>query len=345
MPSLLQGFSAPVKLAAQRDNDTLAFLMANDSDSFNRWDAGQTLLINVLLALVEDYQQQREFALPEGLLTQFKAVLALADAEPALVAKMLTLPSENYLAAQQTVADVDGIHAARNFLRHTIATTFKADFTNLYQALNIKADYDFNADDMARRSLKNICLAYLMATDDPMQTQRCLMQMKQANNMTDMMAGLRLMADQTGPESETALRSFYEQWQGDRQVVDKWLAVQATSSQPDTLLRIKGLLKHPAVSLTNPNNVRSLIGQFCRNNPINFHAKDGSGYAFLADQICLLDDLNPQVAARQMGALGAWRQYDVARQALMKQAIQKIADKKDLSRDVYEIVTKYLAEA
>ncbi len=345
VPSLLQGFSAPVKLEAQQDNDTLAFLMANDSDSFNRWDAGQTLLINVLLALVDDYQQQRDFILPENLLPQFKSVLALADAEPALVAMMLTLPSENYLAAQQMGADVDGIHAAWNFLRKTLANAFKADFESLYQRLKSTKEYDFNATDMAQRSLKNVCLSYLMATDDPMQVQRCLMQMKQANNMTDRMAGLRLMADQAGPESETALRSFYEQWQGDRQVVDKWLTVQAISSQPDTLIRIKGLLKHPAVSLTNPNNVRALIGQFCRNNPINFHAKDGSGYTFLADQICQLDDLNAQVAARQMGALGAWRQYDVARQTLMKSALQKIADKKDLSRDVYEIVTKYLAES
>ena len=343
-PSLLQGFSAPVTLATQRDNATLAFLMAHDSDSFNRWDAGQALLINILLGLVEDYQQQRELVLAEDLLTQLKAVLALAESEPALVAKMLTLPSENYLAAQQTIADVDAIHAARNFMRQTIATIFKADFTSLYQILNINKTYDFNADDMARRSLKNVCLGYLMATDDPVQTQRCLQQMKQANNMTDRMAGLKLIADQAGPERDIALHSFYEQWQHDRQMVDKWLTVQAQSSLPDTLIRIKGLLKHPAVSITNPNNVRSLLGQFCRNNPINFHAKEGLAYAFLAEQICQLDDINPQVAARQLGALSAWRQYDVSRQELMKQALQTIADKKGLSRDVYEIVTKYLAD-
>ncbi len=344
VPSLLQGFSAPVKLVAQQDNDTLAFLMAHDSDNFNRWDAGQTLSINILLGLVADYQQQRALAVPELLLTQIAAVFVLAESDPALVSRMLILPSENYLAAQQKVADVDGIHAARTHLRKTIAQRFKAEFEALYQSLNTQKKYDFNADDMAQRDLKNVCLAYLMATGDPMQTQRCLKQMKQANNMTDRMAGLRLIADQAGPERETALRSFYEQWQHDRQVVDKWLTVQAQSNLPDTLIRIKGLLKHPAVSMTNPNNVRALIGQFCRNNPVNFHAKDGSGYAFLAEQICQLDDLNPQVAARQMGALGAWRQYDAERQALMKQALQTIADKKSLSKDVYEIVTKYLAD-
>ena len=141
------------------------------------------------------------------------------------------------------------------------------------------------------------------------------------------------------------MRAFYEQWQHDRQVVDKWLAVQAQSNLADTLLRVKGLMTHPAFNMTNPNNVRSLIGQFCRNNPINFHAIDGSGYQFLAEQIIVLDKLNPQIASRQLGAFNSWQQYDEVRQDLMKSALQNIADQEALSADVYEIVTKYLADA
>lgn len=343
VPSLLRGFSAPVKLQLTRSNDELAFLMANDSDSFNRWDAGQTLLINVLMSLVIDVQENNQLSLPKMLLEQMTKVLADAEHNPALVAKMLTLPSENYIAAQKQPADVDAIHTARNFLKRALAIKLKDQFLVIYQALNDNNAYQFNAADMAKRSLKNSCLSYLMASEDPMQTQRCLKQMKQSDNMTDTIAGLALLVEQSGPEREHALRAFYEQWQHDRQVVDKWITVQALATTSDTLIRVKALMKHPAFSMTNPNNVRALIGQFCRNNPVNFHAKDGSGYQFLAEQILVLDKLNPQVASRQMGAFNSWRQYDEQRQTLMKQALSSIAEQEGLSPDVYEIVTKYLA--
>jgi len=344
VPSILRGFSAPVRLEQIRTSSELAFLMANDSDSFNRWDAGQQLFINVLVDLVNAVQQGVGLSVPHVLMEQIENVLADASNNPALVAKMLSIPSENYLAAQIKPADVDAIHTARTFLKRTLANRFKAKFIAIYQNLNEqKKAYAFNAADMAQRSLKNTCLGFLMATQDPMQTQRCLKQMKDADNMTDLLAGLSLMADQKGHEAEHAIRAFYEQWKHDRQVVDKWLTVQALSSQADTLLRVKGLMKHPAFSMKNPNNVRAVIGQFCRNNPINFHAKDGSGYKFLAEQIIELNKLNPQIAARQLGAFNSWQQYDSERQAMIKQALQSIAAQEGLSPDVYEVVTKYLA--
>ena len=342
--SVLRGFSAPVMLKFERDDETLAFLMAHDRDSFNRWDAGQQLLIQIMLRMVEHYQSDSLLTVPEIVLERLQYVLDDQSIDPALVARMLTLPSENYLAAQMAIADVDAIHAVRKFVKQTIARRLKSGFNARYQALNQAQVYEFNAKQMAQRSLKNVCLGYLMATGDPMQTQRCLKQMKQADNMTDLLAGLRLIVDQPGPEREHALRAFYEQWQQDRQVVDKWLTVQAVSDLPDALLRVKGLLKHPAFSIKNPNNVRALIGQFCRHNPVHFHAKDGSGYRFLAEQILVLDKLNPQVAARQLGAFNSWRRYDAARQALMKKSLSDIAAVHDLSADVYEIVNKYLAD-
>ena len=345
VPSLLRGFSSPVKLAMDRSDAELAFLMANDSDSFNRWDAGQTLLINVLLRLIENVQQQQILTLPEGLIEQFGQVLTDDSIDPALIAKMLSIPSENYLAAQLSFADVDAIHTARQYLKKTIAAGLKQQFSDVYQRHSATVKYAFNALDMASRSLKNTCLSYLMASEDPMQTQRCLKQMKQSDNMTDTLTGLALLSDQAGPEGEHALRAFYEQWQHDRLVVDKWLTVQAQSTLPNTLLRVKGLMKHPAFSIKNPNNVRALIGQFCRNNPTNFHAKDGSGYQFLVEQILVLNQLNPQVAARMLGAFNSWRQYDAVRQVMMKQALNEIASQPNLSSDVYEVVNKYLADA
>ncbi|NOQ93396.1 MAG: aminopeptidase N, partial [Methylophaga sp.] len=344
VPSLLRGFSAPVKLAIQRSNAELEFLMANDTDSFNRWDAGQRLLINILLDLVRNVQLDQPLRFSNSLVEKLSDILTDAEMDPALIAKMLTLPSENYLAAQMPIADVDAIHTARQFLKNSLAHGLKQEFSDVYQQQNTTVKYEFNSVDMAKRSLKNLCLSYLVTTADPMQTQRCLKQMKQSDNMTDTISGLVALANQKGPEGEHALRAFYEQWQHDRLVVDKWLTVQAQSDLPDTLLRIKGLMKHPAFNMTNPNNVRALIGQFCRNNPINFHAKDGSGYEFLVDQIIVLNKLNPQVAARMLGAFNSWRHYDEARQMLMKNALMTIAEQKDLSSDVYEIVTKYLAD-
>ncbi len=342
--SLLRGFSAPVKVKGKQTNAKLAFLMAYDSDSFNRWDAGQSLLINVLLTLADDIQQQNSLSLPNDLIDQFRLILTDRELDPALIAKMLSLPTENYLAAQIKYADVDALHKARHFLKKTLANGLKEDLVNRYQQCDLSNKYQFNCDDMARRSLKNTCLSYLMATGDPMQIQRCLKQMKHSDNMTDTLAGLALLADQAGSEGERALAAFYDQWQHDRLVVDKWLTVQAQSNLPDTLSRVKKLMKHTAFNIKNPNNVRALIGQFCRNNPVNFHAKEGSGYRFLAEQILVLNQLNPQVAARMLGAFNCWRQYDEARQVLMKQSLSDIASHDGLSTDVYEVVTKYLAD-
>ena len=342
--SFLRGFSAPVKVNLTRTNKELTFLMANDSDSFCQWDAGQQLLINVLLQLAEKTSKGSALSLPTELVEQFGKLLKRGLSSPALAAKMLELPSENYLAGQKKPADVDAIHIARSYMKRELALSLKEDFSILYTALNTTDKYQFDAAEMAKRSLKNICLDYLVSTGDPMQAQRCLKQMKQSDNMTDTMSGLAVLVEHQGPEREHALRAFYEQWKGDRQVVDKWLAVQAQSSLKDTLLRVKSLMSHPAFNITNPNNVRSLIGQFCRNNAVNFHAIDGSGYQFLVEQILILDKLNPQIASRQMGAFNSWQQYDKRRQGMMRAALEKIAKQTDLSADVYEIVTKYLAD-
>ena len=342
--SFLRGFSAPVKVNLPRTNKELTFLMANDSDSFCQWDAGQQLLINVLLQLAEKTSKGSALSLPTELVEQFGKLLKRGLSSPALAAKMLELPSENYLAGQKKPADVDAIHIARSYMKRELALSLKEDFSILYTALNTTDKYQFDAAEMAKRSLKNICLDYLVSTGDPMQAQRCLKQMKQSDNMTDTMSGLAVLVEHQGPEREHALRAFYEQWKGDRQVVDKWLAVQAQSSLKDTLLRVKSLMSHPAFNITNPNNVRSLIGQFCRNNAVNFHAIDGSGYQFLVEQILILDKLNPQIASRQMGAFNSWQQYDQKRQGMMRAALEKIAKQTDLSADVYEIVTKYLAD-
>jgi aminopeptidase N len=170
----------------------------------------------------------------------------------------------------------------------------------------------------------------------------CLEQFDGANNMTDAMAALTALANTDCPERPLALERFYERWKRETLVMDKWLAVQATSRLPGTLREVRRLTGQPAFDLKNPNKVYALIRGFAANQ-VRFHAADGSGYAFLADQISALDPLNPQVAARLARAFDRWRKFDAGRQAHARAALERIRDAADLSKDTLEVVTKALA--
>jgi aminopeptidase N len=341
--SLLRGFSAPVKLEIERSDAELAFLFAHDPDPFNRWDAGQTLAINTLLTLIERVHNGKELALEDAFSDAFRATLEHDSLDPALITQALTLPSESYLADQCETVDVDAIHQAREFVRNALATRLQASFEAIYDRYNGSETYRFDADQMARRSLKNLCLGYLTESGDEHGHRRCLGQLQTANNMTDSLAALTALAQQNWDEREPRLAEFYRRWQHDVQVVDKWFSIQAGARLPDTLERVKTLLHHPAFRLTNPNKVRALIGRFCMGNPVRFHAADGAGYRFLADRVIELDRINPQMAARLVSALSRWKRYDPGRQELMRGQLQGILEQRQVSRDVYEIVSKSLS--
>jgi aminopeptidase N len=162
--------------------------------------------------------------------------------------------------------------------------------------------------------------------------------------MTDQIAALACITEgEEGAAREQALDAFYRQWAREPLVMDKWFALQARSESPGTLARVRGLMSHPAYDPRNPNRIRALVGSFCQGNPLRFHASDGSGYAFLRDEVLRLDRQNPQVAARLLGALNRWRKYDAARQALMRATLREILAGPGLSRDVYEVASKALA--
>ncbi len=340
--SIGRGFSAPVKFKRDLANRELAFLLAHDSDDFNRWDAGQQLAINHLLALIAEHQQQREMHLSDEVIDAYRQALTDPQIDKALLARIMTLPSESYIADQMDVVDVEAIHAAREFMRHSLAQALREELLQTYQANQSRGAYRFHAEDMAQRNLKNKALAYLMALSDGALQQLCIEQYRRGDNMTDVMAALSLLADVAGPAREEALADFYSRWQHDPQVVEKWLAIQAGSSLPDTLQQVQALIQHPAFSLQNPNKVRALIGRFCAGNPVNFHAADGAGYRFLADRVLELDPLNPSIAARLVQTLSRWRRYDADRQALMRQQLERIVAQKGLSNDVYEIASRSL---
>ena len=170
----------------------------------------------------------------------------------------------------------------------------------------------------------------------------CEQQFSQADNMTDVLGALRPLANTECPERQTALAGFYEKWKHEPLVVNKWLAIQAGSRLPGALSEVKQLLDHPAFEIKNPNKVRALIGGFCHGNPVRFHDASGAGYEFLAEQVLRLDAFNPQVAARVVGAFNRWRKYDPQRQGLMQAQLQRIESTPELSKHVYEIVSKAL---
>jgi aminopeptidase N len=329
VPSLLRGFSAPVILNYPYTEDELLHLMARDDDAFNRWEAGQRLATTTILG--------SKGAPSAGFLAAAKNVLG--DPDPAFAAEALNLPSETFLAEQLEVVDPDALHEARNRLRRELGRALKEDFRRRYESLDTKAPYSPDAASAGRRALRNLCLGYLVETGE---TALAYAQFRSADNMTDALAALGALANADCPERQPALDAFYEKWQNEPLVVDKWLAVQATSRLPGTLARVHELLSHPAFDIKVPNKVYALIRAFASNH-VRFHAADGAGYAFLADQVIALDALNPQVAARMARGLDRWRKFDAKRQARAQAALQRIRDREGLTRDVAEIVTKALA--
>jgi aminopeptidase N len=342
VPSLLRGFSAPVKLEYASSDEELMFLMAYDQDPFNRWDAAHSLAQRTLLLLLQGRRKGEELTLSEGFVAAFRQALTDRRADQALLSEVLTLPSESTLGDQLEVVDVEGIHAVREWLKTRLAEVLKEELLAVYRANASSGPYAIEPADIARRSLRNLALNYLMQLDDPSIRQLCMEQFQSGDNMTDRMAALTALAHCDCPERPQALAAFEARWRDDPLVMDKWFAVQASSKLPGTLQAVKQLMLHPAFSLRNPNKVRSLVGVFCSANLIGFHAADGSGYAFLADQVIALDKLNPQVAARMLRLMSRWRRYDPARQRLMQAEFERVLAQPGVSRDVFEITSKSL---
>jgi aminopeptidase N len=340
--SILRGFSAPVKLVMERSPDELAFLLSHDSDTFNRWEAGQQLAGKIITGLIADIQNGRDMHVNPIMINAFKQVLEQPWDDSSYFSLLLSLPSETYLAEQMQVVDVEAIHAAREFVTLTLAEQLQTQFQALYKKNHKDESGKFDAGAIGRRRIKNICLSYLSKLENNNIHQLSQQQFNNAKNMTDQMAALTVIVNNPHPAKQKSLDSFYYQWKAEALVIDKWFALQASSSMPDTFATVQALMQHPAFDLRNPNRVRSLIGAFSQANPLHFHAANGQGYQFLADQIIALNTLNPQVASRMVGALTSWRRFDEGRQALMKAQLERIITTEAISKDVYEVASKSL---
>lgn len=347
VPSLLRGFSAPVKLHYGYSREELVFLMKYDSDGFNRWDAGQKLAIAALQKNIQAYQAGDALSLDEMLIDTLRGLLTDDALDKGMLARMLMMPSEAYLGELVAPVDVDAIHSARQFVRVELAKALRNELFDCYQENLSDEDYRPDADEIARRSLKNMCLGYLMLLGEAQVLTLCAAQFRDSNNMTDSNAALSALvhSNYDGAFMEVkaaALDAFYNEWKKDPLVVDQWFSVQASDPSEGVFERVQALMAHEAFDINNPNKVRSLIGVFCNQNRAHFHRADGAGYRFLADRVIELDRKNPQVAARLLTPLTRWRKLTADRSGLMQQQLQRIKAQSALSKDVLEVVSKSL---
>lgn len=341
--SVLRSFSAPVKLNYEQTRSQLAILSEHDRDAFNRYEAGQTLALQTMLLLINDYQANQPLIVPADLLECYSKLLADESVDEFLLSDMLSLPTEHYIGEQMPVVQVDAIHAVRKHLIVAIANHLEKQLLNRYQRYqSVATTGQFDVRSIGQRQLKNRCLTYLLATDKHIQLGLNQFHQALTLRMADTLPVFKALTNLDFSQRLEIISTFYDAWKKDALVIDKWLAVQAACQLPGALQQVKALMRHPAFDIQNPNKVYALIGTYAHQNPVSFHAVSGEGYAFLGSAVAQLDKLNPQVAARMVKPLTAWKRYDKERQILMKNQLKSLLDVSSLSRDVYELVTKSL---
>ena len=344
VPSLLRGFSAPIRLSYALGETDLVTLIAHDSDSFNRWQAAQSYATRLLLRSVDLIRAGKAPSHDDSFVEALQHVLDDALADPAFAAQVITLPGEADIAREiGEDVDPDAIYKARKALREMIGKALGPTLLEIYEKLAENGPYSPDAAAAGRRALRNTALDLYTAGRSEEGCMLALRQFESANTMTDEIAALGVLATTPGEQRENALEAFYRTHAGDALVIDKWFILQATIPESDTLARIKRLMEHPAFSLSNPNRVRSLIGAFATANQTRFNALDGSGYDFLADIVIELDRKNPQVAARLLAAFKSWRALEAARRSLAEAALRRVAAVAGLSPDVKDIAERSLA--
>lgn len=340
IPSLLGDFSAPVKLEYAYEERELAFIIKHDEDGFNRWDKSQELscaLIEKLLA-----SSDTSFVLPDIFKETYQEILSDEKTDPALLAQLIALPSFYYIAENLPSVDVEKLNKILSHLRQAIAAEFKEKFMQIYERCAREDNGDFESKCIGYRALKNVCLGMLGRVHDEKVIALIETQYRKAKNMTDRIGALWAINHSTHAMRQVLLDEFYEKYQSDNLVVDKWFALQAQSELPNTLEKIQALMQHKAFDMKNPNKIYALLRTFGASNPMIFHEPNGKGYQFLAEQVIRLNQDNPQVAARILEPLTQWKKLDKKHAELMKRSLELIKKQEKLSEDVYEIVSKSL---
>ena len=378
VPSLLRDFSAPVIIDYTYQDQDLALLSAHDTNAFVRWEAGQELASRQILKMAQHWRQTGTTGTVDAIvLSAWAATLNDPALDSGFRARALNLPAEKTLTERMTPMDPLAVSVARRALRAALGGACSTSLRAIYETHSTPGDYSPAPLPAGRRALKNLALSYLVAGAEALQENPkpsvgveasgagaktlstaaeaaltrhqseanalVLEQFEQATNMTDRMAAFSISV-QEAPKDKAleVIQRFYEAWQHDALVVDKWFGVQAASPKAN-VATIQALMTHPAFTLRNPNRARAVIFMFCIGNPSGLHAEDGSGYRFWAEQVLALDAINPEIAARLARAFDHWARFIPSVQAQMRVQLQRVATHKGLSRNTLEIVSKALA--
>jgi aminopeptidase N len=361
VPSILRGFTAPIILDYDYSEAQLLTLLAHDSDAFNRWEAGQRLAMRFCMDAIDSGALRADSMRADGhfsskfanseLVRALGSVLRDPRLDAAFKELVLTLPSETMIAEQLDIVDPQLVHALREQMRVALARALREDWIAAFEANKDTGGYSPDATSTGRRALANlaltmICLGSDEAADQEIWHGKTYQRFKVATNMTDRFGALSALVASRSVHAEPALARFHTQFKSEALVIDKWFALQAGASDAggDVLPKVRALMNHPDFQLKNPNRARSLIFSYCSANPGGFHRTDAAGYVFWADQVLALDAINPQVAARLARALDRWKKLSAPYRDAAQHAIERVAAKADLSKDVREVVSRALAD-
>ena len=344
VPSLLRGFSAPVNVTLDLSDRDLEFLMGHDSDTFNRWQAANTYATRTLMQLTTAFGEGKRSSRGTGFAKALGQTIADERLDPAYRAELLKLPSQADVARELgRNVDPEHIFRAHRQLLRQVGTVLGPTLEDIYRRMTPKKEaFSPDAASAGRRALRNAALTLLTARGKAADYARLANHFFKATNMTDEAFALFQLAASDVPERPKALEHFFERWKADHLVIDTWFAAQAQSPLPRAFAEIEALTRHPLFALTAPNKVRALVGNFAVGNPLQFNRADGAGYDFVVSQVIALDQFNPQIAARILGAFRGFRALETKRRSLARKALQRVAKAQKTSRDVYEIVSKML---
>jgi len=344
VPSILRDFSAPVIVDYKYSDTDLALLSAHDNNAFTRWEAGQELASRKILTAAAHWRKQGSIGTIDATMIAVWQALALdPDLDSGYKARSMALPTERVLLERMDPMDACAIGQVRLELRKQIGVSLSDQLLTLYQQNQTPEAYSPQPGPAGKRALKNMSLGYLTATGHTNFASIAKQQYIDATNMTDRLAALTCLAHSSGHQlTHDILTDFYESWQQENLVIDKWFSVQATAPHA-TVETIRALMAHPAFTLRNPNRARSVIFAFCLQNTVGFHAQDGSGYEFWTEQVLALDNINPEIAARLARCMDQWGRFIPSAKNAMRLQLERVASHKGLSRNTLEIVSKALS--
>ena len=339
LPSLLRNFSAPVKLEFDYTREDLIFLLANDSDDFNRYEAGQKLAMIEFEKIISDIQAGNEPILDNAVLDAFGRILSDSNLDNEFISESMRLPTLAILVEDMDICDYDSAYKAKKAFIKSLAQRHEDLFKQLYDQLSSQEkEYSIDSESIGRRSLKHLALYYLTSLKKDKYTKLAFDQFNNATNMTETVSALCALADIDCPEKEEALKAFYSKWDHNPSVMDKWFAIQAASDTDNVLEIVKSLENDPAFDRQNPYKLSALFGSYA-GNVVRFHDISGKGYTYLADKILEIDKFNPKIAARFCTTFNKYAKMDKTRKALMKNELTRILKTEGISKSVYEILS------